>query len=184
MGRWQRVATSRWYLFAGGGIAVAGAVGLGLTLARLPVIGLPEALFWAVVQVVLIALAARRYRMGVYYGERGVQTRTWLRNRTVPWDSVRGFEMRWGQGRPWTDLVIPARTLWIVCRDGTEIQTQIGYVAEEMIPPSSRAHLASRQRQRNSWAWSQTDCETALAELRREQQRHDGVWSGDWLGQP
>lgn len=131
----------------------------------------PAALLGVAFTLLWLASAIRINRMGVYYSEFGVRSRSFLRTRTVPWASVAKFEDAPAASNPWNlGSSIPARAIWIMRWDGETIQTPLvyeltGFLGDGPVLP----------RGRNRWQWSAEECRAALKQLNKalEKARED-----------
>jgi hypothetical protein len=166
--RWQRVKTPKSFFEITIGMVVAAV--LFVVVFVVDAMGRPfSALSVGFVTLVLLmlALTVRVNRMGVFYSDVGVRSRSHLRTRTITWASIEKFEDRPASNTWVPGTNAPARGIWIVRWDGETIQTPLIYPIAQFISDEFTDPPTHRRR----WTWTVHECHAALEQLNTELER-------------
>lgn len=162
MARWRRVDTPRTFFQLTVpmiGVTLAFVVAVVVATAGRPLTAATVVGF--AVAALLVLVAVRAALVGVFFGERGVRSRSLTRTRTVPWVSIEAFEDRVAVHNPWNPgSGEPVRAIWIVRLDGEAIQTPLVYL-------DGRFYVPGRPVPRNRWIWTRAECHAARSQLAR-----------------
>ncbi len=168
MARWRRVTTPK--SFFGITIGIIMAAGLFVVLFVTDAMRRPFSAFsvgFGALVLLVLALTVRLNRMGVFYSDVGVRSRSHLRTRTIPWASIEKFEDRPASNVWVPGTNAPARGVWIVRWDGGTVQTPVVYPIAQFIADGVTDPPTHPRR----WTWTEKECRVVLVQLNEELKR-------------